>query len=186
MAHRLTARTFLALSLMASGASADDIVLQPNSSSVQPGDVVEVTAIMDFQTETVGGGVGVAYDPTVLTFESFTFDPSFTANFVVQGPSSGSTQNPLETTFGWFLTRSPLGPTPIGLYRFTATTAASPTEIISEGLPGIPFSGLSGDLTVVFSSTSVTVPEPGFASALVTGLVGLGFLYRRKRPSRGC
>ncbi|MDE0885432.1 MAG: hypothetical protein OSB70_07865 [Myxococcota bacterium] len=181
MACSLFARVFVALSLMVPAVSADEISLQPNPASILQGDVVEVTATMDFQTPVVGGGFGLVYDPAVLTFESFTFDPSFTANFANTGPSPGATENPLASTFGWFLLNSPTGPTAIGVFRFSAAASMGSSDLVTQGLANVPFAGQSGNLAVTFGDAVVTVPEPALGQALAAGVAGLGLLHRRKR-----
>ena len=180
------ARTLIALSLMVPAVSAEEISLQANPSSILQGDIVEVTATMDFQGSIVGGGFGLAYDPAVLTFESFTFDSAFTANFSAMGPSPGATENPLISTFGWFLVDSPIVPTTIGVFRFSAAVPLGSSDLVTQELPTIPFSGFAGNVAVTFGDAVVTVPEPGLGQALAAGVAGLGLLQRRKRLVSRC
>lgn len=153
----------------------------PVGASAGVGEFVDVEITMTFDETTFGGGVAIDYDQSVLSFDSFVFDPTFTANFGLSEPSAGSLENPLEIQFGWFFVASPLVESTIGTLRFLATAPGAAT-IDAGPIAASPFAGSIGDLVVEFGSTGLTVvPEPGTGLLMMLGLAGLS--ARRTRSA---
>ena len=115
----------------AAAAPAASITMVPATTDITPGDSVSIQIGMDFSgvdEATLGGGFDIFYDPTVLTFSSWVFDPAllaasdpaftFAPNDCAAGLVAGCTQTGELNgiTFGSFdgLT----GPLPVGTVTF--------------------------------------------------------------------
>jgi len=174
------------------------IGLSPSEPYVVAGSDFTLDLTMSFDELTVGGGVEVSYDSTVLTFLSFSFDPAFTGNFGLQGPAAGSNVIPLEIGFGWFVGPGggETGAHTVGQLMFRAdgtgpsTIVATSSSLLSPG----PFFGpanLSSPMVVEFRSADIEIgtlsqnalPEPSTALLMGFGLVGLAGWGGRVRAS---
>lgn len=173
------------LLLGASQASAfgvNSIYLTPPDQSVVSGGTFDVNLVMNFDDVTSGGGVEITFDPLVL-FQSFSFDPAFTQNFVPITPVDGETTQPLNIGFGFFVPVAPYGEVglhTIGTLTFQAVGIGT-TQMITTGASALgtspgPFYSSPGAtlLPVNFSGASVSIlpiPEPSTAILLGLGLI---------------
>ena len=166
------------------GIALNSIYLTPPTQTVVLGDTFNVELMMDFDDVTVGGGVEIAFDSLVL-FQSFVFDPGFSANFGLSSPAPGETVQPLEIGFGFFFGIAPFGETGlhhVGTLTFFAAGFGS-TQMITTGSsassPGPFFSPTDSlnPLVVDFGGATVDIvpiPEPSTALLFGLGLVTLG------------
>ena len=174
-------------------------------SEVEVGNQIDLLLEMDFLEATTGGGIRVAYDPTVLEFVSFTFDPQLHdphQAFYVTGPDDNSAAIPdpqigphQEVAFGWMVFDPPYGADgsrSIGTFTFNALQEGQTALAIweSEATSWGPFSSISGTLDVQYAETDVivgpanVVPEPGTGVLLAFGIVGLAVAGGTRRDSR--
>ena len=159
----------------------------PAVQSLQAGSNVTLDIVMSFDDVTVGGGIEVTYSPG-LTFLSFDFDPTFTANFGLMGPAPGSTASgePFEVSFGWLIFTGIGGETgthTVGQLVFKAD-GPGPVQIVmaeeNTGSAGRYYgpANLTAPLVVEFGSATINVvaapiPEPQSGILLGMGLLGL-------------
>lgn len=174
-------------------------------SEVEVGNQIDLLLEMDFLEATTGGGIRVAYDPTVLEFVSFTFDPQLHdphQAFHATGPDDNSAAIPdpqigphQEVAFGWMVFDAPYGADgsrSIGTFTFNALQEGQTALAIweSEATSWGPFSSISGTLDVQYAETDVivgpanVVPEPGTGVLLAFGIVGLAVAGGTRRDSR--
>ena len=174
-------------------------------SEVEVGNQIDLLLEMDFLEATTGGGIRVAYDPTVLEFVSFTFDPQLHdphQAFHATGPDDNSAAIPdpqigphQEVAFGWMVFDPPYGADgsrSIGTFTFNALQEGQTALAIweSEATSWGPFSSISGMLDVQYAETDVivgpanVVPEPGTGVLLAFGIVGLAVAGGTRRDSR--
>jgi hypothetical protein len=161
--------------LLTSTATAQNLVrLNPTESTtgVGPPDVA-LDLEIDFSDMTVGGGVEVTYDASLLEFLSFTFaqDP----NFGLTGPADGDPTQPLMIGAGWFAVEPPLGVSGVHtigtlLFRAIGNGAASVSTSESLSNPG-PYFSASGliPLVVIYNSAVVNIGIVGVPALGVFG-----------------
>lgn len=114
---------------------------------------------IDFFDVTVGGGVEVTYDSSLLEFVAFTFsqDP----NFGLLGPADGDPTQPLEIGAGWFMVEPPFGVSGVHtigtfVFRLIGNGVASVSANGSPISPG-PYFSPSSSTPLVVSYNSATV-----------------------------
>jgi hypothetical protein len=168
-------------------------------SEVEVGNQIDLLLEMDFLEATTGGGIRVAYDPTVLEFVSFTFDPQLHdphQAFYVTGPDDNSAAIPdpqigphQEVAFGWMVFDAPYGADgsrSIGTFTFNALQEGQTALAIweSEATSWGPFSSISGTLDVQYGAaalaiTGAAVPSLGPLATAVLGTLLLALGTRR-------
>jgi hypothetical protein len=179
---------FLLAFLVASSASALNIVsLSPSTSVTEVGNLVSVDLNMDFDALLQGGGVAITFDSSVLSYDSFTWNPMLADEAVFRcwpttATASCNENLPPSLEIGWgvLFSAALTGPHTIGTIVFEAIgigeSALSMAE--SSGFPG-EFYDTNGNLIAPqFQSASVSVgaspvPEPTTALLFGMGLVGL-------------
>ena len=162
----------------------------PTTQTIQAGSDFTLDIVMNFDDVTVGGGIEVTYSPG-LTFLSFNFDPTFTANFGLAGPDPGSIAPSLEISFGWLIFTGIGGETgthTVGQLAFSAN-GPGPVQIVmaeeSNGAAG-PYYGpanFSSPMAVEFGSATINVapiPEPQSSLLIGMGLLGLSWAGGRE------
>ena len=182
-----------ALSFSQAAIAASSVRLEPASPGIviQIGDIVPFDLLMDFSADpTIGGGVDIQFNPDVLTFVSFTFNPAFpTDPAFTRQPDvmAGGALNSLG--FGSF---SGLSSGRVGTFEFQGSGAGTTgIELLGDGRPGDTavvagqFFSAVNFLTqpVSFNGLSVTVvPVPVPWGML---LAGFGMIVLRARsPAR--
>ncbi len=168
-------------------------------SEVEVGNQIDLLLEMDFLEATTGGGIRVAYDPTVLEFVSFTFDPQLHdphQAFHATGPDDNSAAIPdpqigphQEVAFGWMVFDAPYGADgsrSIGTFTFNALQEGQTALAIweSEATSWGPFSSISGTLDVQYGAaalaiTGAAVPSLGPLATAVLGTLLLALGTRR-------
>ncbi|HJO22047.1 MAG TPA: cohesin domain-containing protein [Myxococcota bacterium] len=168
-------------------------------SEVEVGNQIDLLLEMDFLEATTGGGIRVAYDPTVLEFVSFTFDPQLHdphQAFHATGPDDNSAAIPdpqigphQEVAFGWMVFDPPYGADgsrSIGTFTFNALQEGQTALAIweSEATSWGPFSSISGTLDVQYGAaalaiTGAAVPSLGPLATAVLGTLLLALGTRR-------
>ncbi len=163
------------------------IYFTPGSQSIQVGSEVTLDIMMDFEDVTVGGGLEVTYS-SGLTFLSFDFNPTFTANFGLLGPDPGSVAEALDIAFGWLIFTGIGGETGVhnvGQLTFSAS-GPGPVEIVMSDVSGTaagPYYGpasLSSPLPVDFGSATLDIiisPIPELRSGILLGMGLLGLSW---------
>ena len=167
----------------------NEITLTAEVSEVEVGNQIDLLLEMDFLEATTGGGIRVAYDPTVLEFVSFTFDPQLHdphQAFYVTGPDDNSAAIPdpqigphQEVAFGWMVFDAPYGADgsrSIGTFTFNALQEGQTALAIweSEATSWGPFSSISGTLDVQYGAAALAIPGAAVPSLgpLATAVLG--------------
>lgn len=175
--------------LLGSNANAASIALSPSFNTGAPGDTVLFDILYDFTDEsTIGGGIDVFFDDSVLNFVNYTWsgvgDPGFARSpDVLPGELNG-------IAFGDFFGISSAGL--VGTLEFAIDAAASAgfTSLFTAAndFPAGPFvSGVTFlPMEVDFFGAEIEiqpgmpVPEPGALTLLVIGLFAMGLSSRRR------
>jgi hypothetical protein len=164
------------------------ISLTPITQEASLGETVLVALQIQFDDPTLGGGVDIVFDVSVLGFVSFEFDaglgddPAFRLT-----PSDPAGGNRLVLGFGDFAGLA--GSRTVGTFTFDAVgpgTASLTT--VSNALPAGPFISAASPpdlLLVEFEGSTVeVVPEPGTLGLLALGSGGLLLVGSRSRARR--
>lgn len=174
-AHGLSRLIAFVMSLFCAAAQSASISLTPANQNVALGDAVTVQLTMDFSEDaTLGGGVDVFYDASILQFVSFVFDAGL-------GGDPSFERNPDELAgelngigFGHFEGLS--GPSLVGTFTFnTLKTGVVNFLLSANDFPAGDFISATTfeAQTVSFSGTTVNVsvvPLPAAAWLLMSGL----------------
>ena len=185
------------LSLVASAANSASVGLQPGAPVVAPGGTISFALLVNFGTQsTSGGAVDIKYDPSLLSFGSFVFDPAF-------GPiGTDSTPPNRDPLFDVIQVQSP-GLLSIGFGNFSGITGAfTAGEVSFEVAPGAvkgqttsltladsamfgPFFGVGPinytGAKVTIGTVTAAVPEAASAWLFTSGLAVLGIVMLRRR-----
>jgi hypothetical protein len=161
------------------------VSLDPVVDDVSVGETVLVLVQMQFDEPTIGGGLEVLFDQSILEFSGFDFDPGLGDDPSLRlMPSTPAPGQPLVLGFGEFFGLG--GTRTIGTLRFEAVEPGVANLSASENvMPAGPF--VSADsptelLIVDFEGSSVTVvPEPGTLALLILGSGGLLLCGSRRR-----
>jgi hypothetical protein len=184
----------LLLAALSSAASAATVSLAPATQSVAPGDPVVLTLGFDFTGDpTLGGGVDVFYDPTVLDFVSFVFgtraglDPGYNRAPDDKAGPGGVALGELDGLgFGNFAGLT--GPGTVGQLNFLAIGPGTAEVTLAENdsfAGGFYSASTFGPQAVTFVGAEVevqAVPLPAAAWLLASalGLTGLASARRRR------
>lgn len=166
----------------------NQISLTPISQEASLGETVLVTLQFQFDDATLGGGVDVVFDESVLGFVSFEFDEDFGDDPAFRlNPSDPMGGNRLVLGFGDFAGLS--GSRAVGTFTFDAIgLGTADLSTAPNTLPAGPFvsaTSPSDPFEVKFEGGTVSVvPEPGTLGLLALGSVGLLLLGSRSRARR--
>jgi hypothetical protein len=153
---------------------APNVTLLPSTQDVGRNGTLVLDLFMDFTQEaTLGGGVDTTFDPAVLTFVSFVFDPALGDDPAFRRQPNLEAPGVLNAlAFGSF--EGLTGPSRVGTFTFSvsAVLGLTPLTIASDQANGIagPFVSLITFLpmNVVFNSAQANVRGPEItAPALV-------------------
>lgn len=152
----------------------------PVSYEASLGERVELILQMQFDEATLGGGVDLLFDPSVLDFVSFEFDPGLgdDPGFRLT-PSSPINGNLLVLGFGDF--NGIAGSRAIGTVTFDAVgVGVANLSTSPNAQPAGPFVSAASPLDLLLvdfeASTVTVVPEPGTLGLLILGSGGLVLL----------
>jgi hypothetical protein len=140
---------------------APNITLSPATQDIGPNGTLHVDVLMDFTEEaTLGGGTDTTFDPAVLTFVSFVFDPALGDDPAFRRQPALQSPGVLDgLAFGHFdgLT----GPSRVGTFTFTVKNVLGPTPITVAQDDGIAGPFVSADtflpMAVIFNSGQANV-----------------------------
>jgi hypothetical protein len=176
----------LVVALAAPAAQALSLTLAPPTTNAVVGDSVTVDLLYDFATDpTIGGGVDLFYDDTILSFVSFTFNPAFPDDPDFRRLPDVLADELNGLAFGEF---NGIGGTGVvGSFNFTVLDAGMTTLVLAENdtPAGGFFSAVSNNAQAVdFGTASVTaVPEPQVAAMMGVGLF-VTLAWARRRHTR--
>ena len=184
MLSRLSWLAGACFTLGCASAQAATLSLIPVNQNVVLGNTVSLQLMMDFSDDaTIGGGVDVFYDDSVLQFVSFVFDAGLGDDpaFRRQPDALSGELNGLG--FGEFGGLS--GPSLVGTFTFNTLTSGSAS--FSLGVNDYPvgafYSATTYELQLVdFQGAAIevsAVPVPAAAWLLFSGLVMVGAVSRR-------
>jgi len=170
----------------ASPAAAVNILsLETTTPTVAVGDSVQLTLGMSFDDVTLGGGVKLSFDDTVLDLSSITFSGALGDDPDFRCPTDPAASSPVSCpadsrfiSFGTFEGLS--GDRTVATIVLEALAPSSGAMAI-DLLPDRAFSDSVGSpLAVSLSGASVVVvPEPGTLGLVAVGIAGLGAVRRR-------
>jgi hypothetical protein len=174
------------LLVMASSARAASIWLNPVTQTAVIGEQASFELHMDFSSDpTLGGGIDIFYDSTMLQFVSFVFDASLGDDLAVRRDPDVLTGTLNGLAFGKDTGLS--GPSIVGVLTFDTlalgTTSLSLADNISPA--GGFYSAVTFDpQSVDYQGAEVTiapVPVPAAVWLLLSGMTLIGTLVRRQR-----
>jgi len=176
------------LCVLSAAASAVSISLSPLTSSVPLGNQVSLQLNMDFSADpTLGGGVDITFDNSLLSFASFTFDPTLGDDPSLQRQPDVTPGLLTGLGFGNFNGLS--GPSVVGTLIFnTLAPGIAQLSLADNASPVGPFysAHTSNQQTIDYTGASASispVPLPGAVWLLMSG-AGLFISVQRKQNSR--
>lgn len=185
----MSLRYLIALLFVGSTAvNAASISVSPSAQQTLLGDAFSLEIEYDFSMETTaGGGLDVFYDPAILRFDSFSFDPNLpddaALRFQPTNPIGGEVRG---IGFGSFFGISDQGR--VGSLIFTAISTGTSAITVAENVSGPnspgPFVTEFGqpltNLTLTGANVGVSAPVP-LPGALVLFASAFGLAYWRRR-----
>ena len=192
----------VALLLLGSSQAAalNSIELVPMTDTVNIGDEVSVSLMMNFSEATIGGSVDLSYEPGGISFSSFSWNTSLwtdaNLSLVLQGINlPADPADPMTIHFG-FLAQSGAAAglsgqnLLIGTLVFNALTPGTSMITTAYSLSSTgPFYNATApfpEMAISFGSAQITVhpapvvPEPSTALLFLVGLAGLSCRSVRK------
>ncbi len=187
--RNLSRSVFVLLALgVSSIAQASFISLMPQQSTVVVGSSVSVDVFMDFSdAPTLGGGIDVFFDDSLLAFDSFSFDVAFGSETAFARAPTVSGGELDGIAFGNFAGLS--GPAVVGTIVFEALDigVVDLMTALNDSVAGAFFSALTfRQQPVDFFGTSIQivaanmVSEPYTLGLMLMGLAALGVQRRRR------
>ncbi|HEX9628119.1 MAG TPA: hypothetical protein VGA00_14355 [Acidiferrobacterales bacterium] len=181
-------KTLLAVTLLSAIASfptqAATISLMPTSQTTVVGGAFTLDVLMDFSDDpTVGGGIDIFYNSSLLQFDTFVFngalgdDPAFRSTPTVLANELNG------LAFGSFTGLS--GPAVVGTLSFTALAAGTATLTTADN--DTPWGGFISATTgtaqaVTYTGADVTItpiPLPAAVWLMLSGVALIGTHWRR-------
>ena len=169
-------------SLPTGGVSAGSVSLVPASQNVAHGDPVDFQLIIDFTGDaTLGGAIDIVFDPSVISFLSFDFEPGFASSPYSRLPDLGVG----ELTGLAFGSMAGLDSALIGTLTFDSIGNGISSLSMTESFVGGGFYSFdSFAQEPVFNSAEVTVvPVPAAVWLFGSGLLGLIGVSTRKKTA---
>ncbi len=172
------------------------ISITPLSMNAQLGDNVSVDIWMDFSDEpTLGGGIDITYNGSVLSFSSFSFDNAFLASSdpamtcpgaILCSPSINQVNSVTNIAFGNFGGLS--GPSLVGTLNFVAigagTTSLTPVETVGAAGPFVSALTYEPQTNVLYIPSAVqvsAVPLPAASWLMLSGLALIGGMKHKRK-----
>ena len=175
----------LALAVLPWTAHAQSLNLTVQPGEVRVGQAVELRLALDFSADpTLGGGVDLLFDASLLQYTGFVFNSALGDDASFRRLPDAEPSRLVGLAFGQF--NGLAGPAEVGRFSFTALAPGQASlRLAANVAPAGDFISLQnfGPQTVAFGATQVhvsAVPEPGQAWLLLLGLgLGLAGLGRR-------
>ena len=174
------------LAVFAAVSQAATISLSPSSQNVALGNPVSLQLNMDFTGDpTLGGGIDIFYDSSLLTFVSFSFNPSL-------GDDTGQQRQPDVLTnelngLAFSSSTGLSGPSLVGTLTFNTISAGTALFTMADNV--LPAGGFFSAVTfnpqtVTYQGASVdvaAVPIPAAVWLMLSGMGLIGAMSKRKR-----
>jgi hypothetical protein len=177
--------TLLALTGLPWGAGAQSLSLTALPAALTVGQAFELRLDFDFSADpTLGGGVDLAYDVSLLQYTGFVFSPTLGDDPSFRRQPDAGPDRLVGLAFGNF--NGLRGPGEVGRFSFTALAAGvASLNLEANVAPAGAFISLQtfSPQAVAFGSTQVqvsAVPELGQGWLAMAGLVGVAVLRCRR------
>ena len=184
----LTSTTLAIISLLAASAWALSLSFDPSTAEIGVGDFISVDIVVDGLEfdDLAEFNFDVYYDPTVLTFDSYTLGSELTDPFMGQddwsfGDDGMGTVNLSELSWLMDFSFQPDSFT-LATLSFSGSAVGTSALDFDNVILGDPWA-IQLQATLASGSIDVTapVPEPTTMLLFVTGMTGLAAVARRRR-----